>query len=80
MVLIANIVDTPPDFDENVLDGEISRPRSKDWQPRGVYFTISLVDERKINARDELNFGRFFRVSFATGDPEAVDAVLMHSL
>lgn len=46
----------------------------------GVDFAIYLVDEGKIDARDELNGGWVVGVVLATGDLQAVYAVLVHGL
>ncbi len=46
----------------------------------GVDFAIYLADEGEVDAGDELDTGRVVGIVLATGDLQAVDAVLVHGL
>lgn len=46
----------------------------------GIDLAINLADERQVDARDKLDARELLGVVIATGDLQAVDAVLVHSL
>lgn len=70
----------PPDFHKNCFDTVVPVPVCEDGELAGVDFAIYLADEGQIDARDELDRRRLVGIVLATGDLEAVDAVLVHGL
>lgn len=67
-------------FDQDVLDAEISRPPSQNREFSWVNLAIHLVHEWEVYSRQELDIWRGIRVVLATGNLETVDAVLVDGL
>ena len=65
---------------EHRLDALVPVPVSQNRQIVGVHGAVRLVDERQIDSGKKADRRRPVRIILATGDLDAVNAVLVYSL
>jgi len=70
----------PPDLDEQGLERACASPVVENGQFGGIDFAIGGIDKWKIDTGDESNERWPVGVLWATGNGEAVDAVLVGSV
>jgi len=67
-------------LDKHVLYTQIPIPIRQHRKLEVIHFSVDLINERQVHSRYELNFRSSIGITRATGDLEAVDAILVYGL